>query len=92
MARQEPRRLWRVPDLTRRESDAADRLRGLDALTEHLSRDEADQFRAFLLGALAHSVSTADWENAMGNAMEFSNTWLRTTQGEARDRPSDPPD
>lgn len=81
-----------MPDLTRSEADAVDRLRGLDTLTEHLSRDEADQFRAYLVGALAHAVTTADWENAMGVAMECSNTWLRTTQGEARERPSDPSD
>lgn len=78
-------RLALVADLSQLERDRADRLRGLDALTEHLTHDEADQFRAFLLGALCAAVSQVEWERALGNAMEWSNTWLRTTQ-EAGDK------
>lgn len=80
-----------VPELSRVARDTADRLRGLDALTEHLSRDESDQFRAYMLGALAAVVDQVEWERALGNAMEWSNTWLRTTGGKAAtDEKADP--
>lgn len=80
-----------VADLSSIARDRADRLRGLDALTAHLSHDESDQFRAFLLGALCAEVGQAVWEGALGNAMEWSNTWLRGAQEAASDREDDEP-
>lgn len=80
-----------VPELSRVARDTADRLRGLDALTEHLVRDESDQFRAYMLGALAAVVDQVEWERALGNAMEWSNTWLRTTQQRTAESEPDEP-
>lgn len=67
-----------VEPLTDVQALAHERLKGLDALTEHLSHTEADMFRSYMLGFLSGLVSQDDWENALGGAMESSNTWLRT--------------
>lgn len=67
-----------VDPLTDVQQLAHDRLKGLDLLTEHLSHTEADFFRSYLLGFLCGLVSEEDWGNALGGAMESSNTWLRT--------------
>lgn len=80
-----------VPDMPEALERAVVRLSGLEALCTHLSHDERDQFRSFMLGWLAHTAPTADWEDALGHAMESSNTWLRTTQGQTRHNDPDEP-